>query len=78
MYFGDYDDTNHALDNGYVLEEDLPDFDMTRDYLTGIYEALYRDGDINKLEHCLEELYEQFEMSFKVKPTHKLKRCDDA
>lgn len=49
---------------GYVKVDDLPDFDMTTDYLYGCMEALYMDGDIEKLERCLEELCGQFKVNY--------------
>ena len=57
MYsFADYDDENHALDNGYIHEDDLPDLDSARDFITGIQECVYQSGDVDKLEGYLEEL----------------------
>lgn len=57
MYsFGDYDDCNHALDNGYIHEDDLPDFETAREFLVGIQECVYLTGNVEKLENNLEEL----------------------
>lgn len=60
----DYDTPDHPLDHGYVSVDSLPDFDKTCDYLMGIQEALYKDGDVKKLEHCLEELCHQYDCRF--------------
>lgn len=57
MYsFADYDDCNHALDNGYIHEDDLPNLDSARDFLVGIQECFYQTGDVDKLEDYLGEL----------------------
>jgi hypothetical protein len=54
--FSDYDDCNHALDNGYIHEDDLPDIESAREFLVGIQECVYQTGDVGKLEYQLEEL----------------------
>ena len=54
-------------DMGYVKAEDLPNFEDTRDFLLGIQEAIYKTGDIEILEHCLEELCHQYQVEFKPK-----------
>jgi len=43
-------------DYGYVREESLPNFENLRDHIKGIVEAVYEDGDISKLEFCLDEV----------------------
>lgn len=49
-------------EHGYIHEDELPDFSRIKDYLTGVVEAVYETGNIDKLEHCLEELCHQFNM----------------
>lgn len=51
---------------GWVREEELPNFNDTRDYLQGIMEALYKDGNVEKLEDCLEELCGLYDVEFKL------------
>lgn len=40
----------------------------TQNYLEGVMESLYESLDINKLEHCLEELCEIYDVKFDPKP----------
>ena len=40
-------------------------FDRARDFLIGMQESIYEDGNIEKLEHCLGELCEMFDVDFK-------------
>lgn len=49
-------------DNGYLHEDDLPNIDHCKDMLAGILQAIYKTGDIAKLEDCLDELTSQFDM----------------
>lgn len=65
MYDYDYDYPTPE-DDGYIHESDLPNFDSTRDYLQGIVEAVYKTGDLEMLEHCLEELCGQFELKYEM------------
>lgn len=51
-------------DFGYISEDELPNFDETQQFLSGIQEALYKTGDVETLEHCLEELCAQFKTPF--------------
>ena len=57
----DYEPETPA-DYGWVHEDDLPDMDHCKDMLQGIIDAIYKTGDIAKLEDCLDELTHQFEM----------------
>lgn len=50
----------------FYSQEREPDPD-TQDYLQGIVEVLYDDGNIDKLVHCLEELCNIHEVEFKTK-----------
>lgn len=50
-------------DYGWVHEDDVPDIEHCKDMLEGILEALYKTGDVAKLEDHLDELVSQFEMS---------------
>ena len=79
MYnFGDYDDSNHALDNGYIHEDNLPDLDSGRDFLVGIQECIYQTGNVEKLENYLEELCLILDCKFLPKKEDKPKiRKDD-
>jgi len=63
-----YDDYSPSpSDEGYVHEDDLPNFDDTRDFLSGIVESLYKTGNVESLEHCLEELCAQYDVEFEPK-----------
>lgn len=53
-------------DYGWVHEDDLPDFDRCKDMLQGCLEALYKIGDVAKLEDCLEELCHQLNVKFEL------------
>lgn len=53
-------------DYGWVHEDDLPDFDHCKDMLQGCLEALYKSGDVAKLEDCLEELCHQLDVKFEL------------
>lgn len=54
-------------DNGWVQEDSLPNFDDTKDFLKGIVESLYETGNVEQLEHCIEELCFQYDVKFKEK-----------
>ena len=63
-----YDDYQLTLeDSGYVYKDNIPNFDDTRDFLSGIVESLYKTGDIETLENCLEELCFQYDVEFEHK-----------
>jgi hypothetical protein len=47
-------------DYGYVHKDDVPDVSHCRDMLEGIIEAVYKTGDVAKLEDCLDELAAEF------------------
>lgn len=49
-------------DYGWVHEDDIPDLDSVRDFLTGVIEAVYVTGDVDKLEDCLDEICHQFDL----------------
>lgn len=51
-------------DYGWVREEELPDMTAIQDYLEGIIEALYKTGNVSRIEGCLEELCHIFDISF--------------
>jgi len=52
-----YDEEYYNTDTGdYVHIDDLPDLDHAKDFLGGIVEAIYETGDLDLLQHCLEEL----------------------
>lgn len=61
----DYDEPTPA-DLGWVHKDNLPEMEAVEDFLQGIYEALYINGDVDKLEGCLEELFHQFNMKFEL------------
>lgn len=63
MYYED----GCAEDHGYVHEDDLPDFDKIKDHLRGVVESVYESGNLDSLEHCLEELCHQFDMHVPAK-----------
>ncbi len=44
------------MSTDYIHIDDLPDLESMKDYLEGVVEAVYKDGDIKKLDHCIEEL----------------------
>jgi len=51
------------IDTGdYIHIDDLPDIDKAKDFLGGIVEAVYETGNMDLLEHCLEELCEILEV----------------
>lgn len=52
-------------DYGWVKREELPDLDMTKDYIKGMVEALNDNKDFENLKRCLEELCDQFNVEFK-------------
>lgn len=59
----DYEDTiDFAREHGYVHESELPNFDLIKDHLTGIIEAVYETGDVAMLESCLDEVCHQFDI----------------
>lgn len=61
MYYYDVLDTEN---NGYVREEELPDFDDTQRYLQEILGALYESGSVEDIESALEDLCAQFKVAF--------------
>lgn len=52
-------------DFGLMRKSDLPNFEDTQDYLEGVVKSVYQTGDVEQLEHCLEELCFQFGVEFK-------------
>jgi len=66
MKLFDYDDetgyTTGPEDYGYIHEDDVPDLDHCREMLEGILESIYKTGDIDKLEDCLDELCGAFDI----------------
>lgn len=59
-YEPDYEET--PADHGWIHEDDLPDLDSVRDFLTGVIEAVYVTGDVESLENCLDEICGQFDL----------------
>lgn len=56
-------------EDGWIHEDDLPNFNDTRDFLVGVIECVYETGDIEKLEGMLDELCYQFGVPMpKTKP----------
>jgi len=52
-------------DYGWVHEDDIPNTDEVQDYLIGMLNALYHDGNVSRLEGCLEELCHLFDVEYK-------------
>lgn len=59
-YEPDYEET--PADHGWIHEDDLPDLDGVKDFLTGVLEAVYVTGDVDALENCLDEICSQFDL----------------
>lgn len=58
-----YEDYDADLDeSGWVREEELPDIDFAKEMMEGIIEAVYKTGNVAKLEDCLDELVNCFDM----------------
>ena len=49
-------------DNGWIHEDDLPNLDSIKDFLTGVLEAVYVTGNVGELENCLDEICSQFDL----------------
>ena len=54
-------------DFGYYHQDDIPNVDLTRDFLQGMLEAVYETGDIDMLERCLEELCYEYCVKYELK-----------
>jgi len=56
--FNEDDYNAMMLDEHYHNDRFMQNFDLdaAKDYLSGCLESIYENGDIDKLEHCLEEL----------------------
>tara|TARA_R110002126_G_scaffold55740_2_gene149470 strand:+ start:3391 stop:3705 length:315 start_codon:yes stop_codon:yes gene_type:complete len=63
----DYDESFNVGEFINIPEDNGILFDKTRDFLIGIQESIYEDGNTEKLEHCLEELCAIFDVHFKPK-----------
>lgn len=52
---------------GYVRECDVPNAGRLYEFLEGVIEALYDTGDLENLEHCLEEACAEVNLSLPAK-----------
>jgi len=57
--------------------KDMELIDDTQDYLVGVVQALYDEGDTEKLERCIEELCSLYKIEFRESDTLKFKNIDN-
>ena len=62
----DYEYDYPTQHEGWVHEDELPNFADTRDFIKGILEVLYKTGDVHRLEDHVEELCNQFDVEFEL------------
>jgi len=48
---------------GYVREDQVPNAARLYEFMEGVLEALYETGDLDELEHCLEEACAEVNLS---------------
>jgi hypothetical protein len=56
----------------FTRKNGIDPVEQTQDFLLGVMEALYDEGNKEKLEHCLEELCHMYKIEFRLSDTIKL------